>query len=426
MTDTLDSNWFTDARFGLFVHYGLYSLLERGEWVLNREKIPLQEYRQLASRFKAERFNADALCDLAAEAGMRYIIFTTMHHDGFCLYDTKLTDFNSVAACGRDLVDEIVRAARKRGLRICLYHSLNHWSAQPDAVAALENKSARETFIAKTRERVRELVTRYNPIDVLWYDGWWPFDAKGWKAAEMNAMVRSIQPHIIFNGRNGLAGDFATPENHLGAPSPWRPWEACMTMNQSWGYHGGDHAWKSPAQIVDMLATVASRKGNLVLNVGPRGDGSVPDESVTILKTLGAWMKRCGESVFDTDMFTFDLRERGDHCADWSGHGPFTAKGNAFYLLAQRWPGSTLTICGLECTVRNVVLLGSDRKIAWKQSGDKVVLTSLPSDPPDPVCPVFRFDCDRKPVMYLCGGMRTPNVPHPHYDPCPSDIAHPG
>ena len=248
-------DWFVQARYGMFIHFGVYSLLERAEWVLNREAIPMAEYKQLAARFTAEKFDADALCGLAVRAGMRYVVLTTMHHDGFRLYPTKLSDFCSK----RDLVGEMVTAARKHGLRIGLYHSLNNQADQPDAVAALEDKQAYERFIANTFERFRELVTRYNPIDTLWYDGWWPFNAEGWRAEELNAMVRAIQPHILFNGRNGLPGDFATPEGHLGAPKPWRPWEACMTLNDSWGFHAGDHNWKKPGQIADMLGDLRPR-----------------------------------------------------------------------------------------------------------------------------------------------------------------------
>jgi alpha-L-fucosidase len=417
--------WFTEARYGLFIHYGLYSLLGRGEWVMNREQIPAHEYRNLAARFTAERFDAEAIADLAARAGMRYIVLTTMHLDGFRLYETALSPFNARrSAAGRDLVRELVDATRKRGLRIGLYHALNQWMDQPDAVAALEDGQAYDVFSRNTFARVRELVTLFNPIDVLWYDGWWPFNAEGWRAEAMNAMVREIQPHLVLNGRNGLPGDFATPEGHLGAPTPWRPWEACMTMNDSWGYCRGDRNWKSPEQIVDMLATVAQGRGNLLLNIGPCGDGSVPPESVRVLETVGAWLNRCGECIYGTDIFTFDLREKGDHRGDWTSLGPLTAKGRALYLLVRRWPGSTLTLCGVQATVQRVTLLGSNRDVAFSQQDGKVVCTGLPDEPPDPLCPVLRFTCDRPPSVYLTGGMRVPACPHPHYDPCPSDIAH--
>lgn len=413
-------DWFTKARYGLFIHYGLYSRLARGEWVLNREQTPLAEYRALARDFRAEKFDADAICDLAVRGGMRYVVFTTMHHDGFRLYDTALSDFKSA----RDLTGEIVAAARRRGLRIALYHSLNNWMDQPDAVAALEDPVAREAFLQNTFARIRELVTRYNPIDTLWYDGWWPFNAEGWRATEMNRMVREIQPHILFNGRNGLPGDFATPEQHLSAPRPWRPWEACITLNNNWGFHQGDHDWKTPQQVVDMLATVATGKGNLLLNIGPRGDGSIPEESVRIIRAVGDWLQRCGECIFDTELFTFDLREKGDHRGDWCSHGPFTAKGNCLYLLVRRWTGETLTFAGLECRVKSAKLLGANQSLSFEQQDGRVTLQNLPGQSPDPVCPVIRLECDRPPSIYQTGGMRVPRVPHPHYDPCPSDIAH--
>ena len=418
---TAQTDWFVNARYGLFIHYGLYSLLGRGEWVLNREQLPPSDYAQLAADFNAEQFDADAIADLAVRAGMRYVTFTTMHHDGFRLYDTQLSTFKS----RRDLTGEIVTACRRRGLRIALYHSLNNWMDQPDAVAALEDKAAYEQFVANTFARIRELVTKYNPIDTLWYDGWWPFNATGWRSEAMNAMVRQIQPHILFNGRNGLPGDFGTPEGHVTAPNPWRPWEACITHNQSWGFHAGDHDWKSPAEIVDLLARVATMNGNLILNIGPRGDGAIPEESVRALTAVGGWLQRGGaEAVFDTDVFTYDLRERGQHRAEWSLHGTFTAKGNNLYWLVRRWPGQSFGFAGLECRVHRATLLHTNQPLVFTQTGGKITLTDLPAVAPDNICPVIRFECDRPPVMYLTGGLRTPAVPHPHYDPCPSDIAH--
>ncbi len=417
-----DTATYSDWRYGLFIHFGLYSLLGRGEWVWNREEIPAGEYHALADRFTAEKFDAAALCDLAVRAGMRYVVLTTMHHEGYRLYPTALSKFCS----RRDLVGEVVAACAQRGLHVGLYHSLNNWTDQPDAVAALEDKAAYRACIRDTHARIRELVTRYNPIDVLWYDGWWPFNAEGWQAEEMNAMVRKIQPHILFNGRNGLPGDFATPEGHMGAPRPWRPWEGCMTLNNSWGFHAGDHDWKSPGQVVELLATAAQGRGNLLLNIGPRGDGSVPEESVRVLETVGKWLTRCGgEAIYDSELFTFDLRERGDHRGDWSFHGPFTVRKNNLYWIVRRWPGRELTFGGLQAKVQTVHLLGeAGRPVSFRQEGTRVTLSGLPDMPPDALCPVFRIACDRPPSLYQCGGLRMPNAPHPHYDPCPSDIIH--
>ncbi|OGV53115.1 MAG: hypothetical protein A2017_04555 [Lentisphaerae bacterium GWF2_44_16] len=422
MSEKMD--WFVNARFGLFVHYGLYSLIGRGEWAMNRERISSGEYRKLAEKFTAEKFDADAVCSLAAENGMKYITFTTMHHDGFRLYDTELSDFNSMKSpAKRDLVAEIVAAARKKGLKVALYHSLNNWTDKPDGADAIDNPADYEKFIRSTHTRIKELVTRFNPIDVLWYDGWWPFHADGWQATAMNDMVKEIQPHIIFNGRNGLPGDFSTPEGHMSAPSPWRPWEACMTLNNHWGYHHGDHEWKSPAEVIGLLAKAASGKGNLLINIGPRGDGSIPEESVNILNQTGKWLKKYGECVNDTDIFAFDLQERGEHRGDWSHNGIFTAKGNFLYHLIRYWPGAELILSGLQCKVLKAVLLGEkNQDLPFTQKDDKLTITELPERAPG-LCPVIRLECDSKPALYLTGGMRVPEKAHPNYDPCSSDIA---
>jgi len=408
----------------MFIHYGLYSQLGRGEWVMNRERRPMGEFRALAERFRPDRFDAGALCDLAVKSGMRYINFTTMHHEGFRLYDTDLSDFNAKRYVGRDLVSEMVDAARSRGLRISLYHSLDNWFDQPDPVDAIESRDAYAEFIARTFARLRELVTRFNPIDILWYDGWWPFHAKGWHAEEMNTMVRSIQPKVILNGRNGLAGDFATPEQGMAVPEPWRPWEACMTHNNHWGYHAGDREWKSPKEVVGFLQKAAAGKGNLLLNVGPCGDGSVPEDSARVLRTVGTWLNRCGECIYDTDRFTWGLETRKEHESDWSHNGPFTRKGKTLYQLVRYWPGSELILAGLSTSVESVTLLGQDgpKPCRFTQVGERVTVTGLPKEPPDPVVPVLRFDCSDVPTLYLTPGMRVPKVPHAPYDPVPSDI----
>lgn len=425
-TDPSALQRFVDSRYGLFIHYGLFSMLERGEWVMNRERLTHEQMRALAAQFDPSAFDAEAICDLAVDCGMRYVNLTTMHHEGFRLYDTELSDFNSMAVCGRDLVAELVEAARKRGLRIWLYHSLNNWTDQPDAARALEDAEAYEQFIANTHARIRELVTRFNPIDVLWYDGWWPFDADGWRALEMNAMARSIQPHLLFNGRNGLPGDFGTPEGHMSAPSPWRPWEACITLNDHWGHHRGDHNLKQPAAVVKLLSAAASGKGNLLINLGPRADGSIPEVPEQILRTVGRWLRTHGEAVFDTDPFTFGLMSREGHNADWSDNGPYTLSGKRLYQWVLYWPGSELVVAGLNTAVEAVTLLNGSggRPCEFEQNGGKVTVKGLPEMPPDEVCPVLRFDCRDVPEIQLGGGMRIPRVPHPPYDPCPPDIMH--
>ena len=413
--------WFTEARYGLFVHYGLYSLLGRGEWAMNRESIPREEIRALAKGFTAAAFDAEAICDLAVQAGMRYVVLTTMHHEGFRLYRSRLSDFSSWTSCGRDLVAETVAAARKRGLRVGLYHSLNNWMDQPDSVDALEDKAAYERFIAATHARCAELAELF-PMDVFWYDGWWPFDAAGWKAPELDARIRAIRPQVLFNPRNGLPGDFATPEGHMGAPQPWRPWEGCISVNDSWGHHAGDHDWKTPGQIISLLAAAAAGRGNLLLNVGPRGDGSIPAEAADRLRQVGTWLKTNGEAIFGTThVWSTDLQQRGNHIGDWNHHGPCTVKGDDLYVLLRRYPGRDCIFGGLGVRVQAAEILGHG-PVPFHQEGECVALT-LPDRPTDPLCPVLRLRCLATPIAYQSGGHRVPRVPHPHYDPCPSEMA---
>ena len=417
-----NDNWFPTARYGMIVHYGLYSLLERGEWVMNKEQIPLAEYAALARRFTAAKFDADDLVGRAKrDWGMRYAVLTCKHHDGFCLYDSKLTDFTTAkTAAKRDLVREFVEACRRHGLRIGLYHSLNDWSVAPNAVDAIERpQECHDRFIEFVHGQIREIMTNYGKIDVMWYDGWWPFDANGWQADQLNAMVRQLQPGILVNGRSGRRGDFDTPEGHLTASD--RPWEGCMTLNNSWGFHRGDHNWKTAKTVASMLQQVAAGAGNLLLNVGPRGDGSIPAPTIDILNQTGAWLKVNGEAIHGSERFRLNLRERGDERADWTHHGGFTAHGNAFYLHVANWPGTELVITGVECRVTEVSILGGET-YPFTQQERKVRVTGLPADPRSTMPVVIRFRTADRPVIYRSGGYRDPAVAHCRYDPCPSDL----
>lgn len=413
---------FTELRYGMFVHFGLFSLMARGEWVMNREQIPPAEMDAVAAEFNPELFDAEAVCDLAVAGGMKYLVFTTMHHDGFRLYDTKLSPHNSMNRCGRDFVAEILGAARKRGLKTGLYHSLNNWYDQPDAPAALEDPNAYEIFIANTFARLEELTAKYRPFDILWYDGWWPFNAEGWQGERMNTAMRKIQPHLIFNGRNGLPGDFGTPEGHISAPTPWRPWEACMTLNDHWGYHRHDLNWKSPLEVVKMLLACANGNGNLLLNIGPRGDGSIPEASVEIVRKVGQWLRDGGEeAVTGNDLVTFGpmLRREGDN-GDWDGAGTFTMSGNNLFFTMLYQPGAKWVFTGLETRVEKVSCRPCG-ELNFRQDGGKVEI-DLPPELDAMFAPVLKLECTAAPSIYRTGGMRIPQIEHPRYDPCPPDI----
>lgn len=413
---------FSSLQYGMFIHYGLFSQMGRGEWVMNREQIPPEEMKLQAEKFDPANFDAEAVCDLAVAGGMRYIVFTTMHHEGFRMYDTALSPYNSFNYCGRDLVQEMVTAARKRGLKIGLYHSLNNWFDSPDAVDALEDKASYEVFIKNTFARLEELVKRFSPIDIVWYDGWWPFNSVQWKAVEMNEMLRKIQSDLLFNGRNGLPGDFGTPEQHLTAPVPWRPWEGCMTLNDHWGFHAYDNHWKDPLDVVQMLMTCAAGHGNLLLNIGPRGDGSIPEESVRIVKQVGTWLNEGGrEALQNCEKFSFSptLRDPADR-GDWDSQGRFTTSGNDLYMILRFSPGKKLVLTGLEMKVLEVTAC-KDMTLNFTQDGGKIVV-DLPEALEQKFAPVIRFRCDRKPSIYRTGGMRVPACEHPRYDPVAPDI----
>ena len=299
--------WFQGARFGLFIHYGLYSLLGRGEWVMNREGFSPQEYARLAKSFTADHFNADDIICRAKTWGMKYAVFTAKHHDGFCLYDSALTEFTSMKTpAKRDLTAEFVNACRKHGLKIGIYFSLNDWSISPDAVDAIENPDRYyQPFIDYVHAQVHELTHNYGNIDILWYDGWWPFDGKGWQAEKMNVMVKKIHPNILVNSRNGAQGDSITPEGHIPYPGYQKPWEACATLNKHWGYHVGDNDWKTPKEVIEMLAKCSAGGGNLLLNIGPKADGSIPGKAIQIMDKVGSWLQMNGEAIFDTNRFDF-------------------------------------------------------------------------------------------------------------------------
>ncbi|HTW80334.1 MAG TPA: alpha-L-fucosidase, partial [Terracidiphilus sp.] len=296
--------WWHEAKFGMFIHWGLYSVIGQHEWAKENEGIPLLQYEILAKHFHPKPNAARDWARLAKRAGQKYMVMTTKHHEGFCNWDTKLTDYNAKQqGPGRDLVAEFVEAVRAEGLHVGFYYSLMDWH-HPDGATCKTDEAARRRFVDYTHGLIRELMTNYGKIDILWYDVDWPLTAGEWESERMNEMVFSLQPEIIVNNRNGLPGDFSTPEQHIQAAESGRAWETCMTLNDSWGFNRGDDAWKTPKTIVDNLATCARGGGNYLLNIGPTEDGSVPAPSIEVLTEVGRWLDTNGESIYGT--------ERGD------------------------------------------------------------------------------------------------------------------
>lgn len=388
--------WFSEARFGLFVHWGLYSLIGRGEQVLFRERLDQREYAKLARRFNPKRFDADEWARCAKDAGMKYAVLTTKHHDGFCLFDSALTGYTSAkTAAGRDLVAEYVRAFRKHGLRVGLYYSLADWRFPayfngPDADA-----KAFAAFRDYIHGQVRELCANYGKLDVLWFDGAWPHSAEVWQSQKLVRMIRRLQPGILINnrlgggtgaGQGGLLGDFGTPEHHITA-DPNRMWESCqVTTWRLWGYTKGER-WRPADLLIDMLCDAASKGGNLLLNVGPKPDGTLPQPFVRRMAEVGRWMRRHGEAVYGSE----------PEVCEFITHGRQTVKDGALYLLVRFWPGSAVHLAGLKTKVLRATLLTTGQPVHVDQQGDHLTLCGLPAKAPDPHCSVIALKCQGKP-----------------------------
>ena len=379
--------WWHKARFGMFIHFGAYSQYGRHEWAMETSAIPIDEYQQFPKEFKPSQNSARAWAKLAKAAGMKYMVMTTKHHEGFCNWDTKLTDYNAVKqGPGRDLVREYVEAARAEGLRVGFYYSLMDWH-HPDGARCAHDEEARKRFVTYTHGLIRELLTNYGKIDILWYDVSWPLDAKGWESEKMNKMVFELQPDIIVNNRNKLPGDFSTPEQKIVAETGGRAWESCMTLNDSWGYQRADDNWKSSRTVIRNLITCAHDGGNYLLNIGPRGDGSIPEESVRILTEVGRWMDTNGDTIYTADIC--DPRR--------SNYASFTRKGNTLYMHVHFWPGGDVAISGLMVKVNSVHLHKTKQQLKFTQDPYRVHVKGLPMEAPDSPLTTIVFECDGEP-----------------------------
>jgi len=379
--------WWRAARFGMFIHFGVYSTIGRHEWEMEEEAVPVVEYAKHAVTFNPHPGSQRAWAKLAKQAGMKYMVMTTKHHEGFCNFDTKLTDYNAVKqGPGRDLVREYVEAARAEGLRVGFYYSLMDWH-HPDGARCATDEAARKRFVEYTHGLVRELMTNYGKIDVLWYDVSWPLDAKGWESERMNKMVFELQPEIIVNNRNALKGDFSTPEQHITAETGGRAWESCMTMNDSWGYQAGDDNWKSSKTIVRNVITCAKGGGNYLLNIGPKGDGSIPEESVHVLREVGQWLAVNDHTVRDTDVCQVGS----------SMYAGFTRKGNTLYMHVHYWPGQYVAIGGLRNKVLSAKLVATGEPVKFIQDEFRVRFVDLPYEAPQYPVTTLEIVCDGEP-----------------------------
>jgi alpha-L-fucosidase len=395
--------WWQEARFGMFVHWGLYSLIGRQEWTMEIEGIPLAQYEQLAKHFKPRPNAAREWAKLARSAGQKYMVMTAKHHEGFCLFDTKLTDYCAPKqGAGRDLVREFVDAAREEGLKVGLYYSLMDWH-HPDGARCATDPEARRRFVEYTHGLIRELMTNYGKIDILWYDVNRPLTPEQWEAERMNRMVFELQPHILVNNRNGLDGDFSTPEQKIESAKAGRAWETCMTLNDSWGYMTADDNWKSQRTVLSNLINCARDGGNYLLNIGPQPDGSVPEASSRILRDVGRWLETNGRAIYGTEPGSFD----------WGNYASFTRRGNTLYVHVDPWPGPTpaqswlpcyepgvvLAVGGLDAKVKSARLLATGAPVTFEQDTLSVRFTGLPDRAPDSPITVIEVECDSVPSV---------------------------
>jgi len=389
--------WWREARFGMFIHWGLYAVPAgewkgqripgTGEWIMNSAKIPSPEYEMFAKQFNPVKFNADEWVRIAKNAGMKYIVITSKHHDGFCLWDSKVTDYDIADATPfkRDILKELSDACKRQGIKLCFYHSIMDWH-HPDAQAPFypnyNDEAQSNPHFARyvenyMRPQLKELITNYGPLGVLWFDGEWIKDWTEPQGKELYDYVSGLQPDIIINNRVGkgrgkthkermqgltkseeYAGDFGTPEQEIPPTGlPGVDWETCMTMNDTWGYKSYDQNWKSTEDLLRKLVDIASKGGNFLLNVGPTAEGLIPQPSIDRLEAMGKWMARNSESIYGTTASPFEKLPWGRctakpaklylHVFDWPQNGELEIpvlgnRANRAYLLAQKQRGDLL------------------------------------------------------------------------------------
>ncbi|MGQ9807713.1 MAG: alpha-L-fucosidase [Armatimonadota bacterium] len=407
--------WWTEARFGMFIHWGVYAVPadstllngSRGaaEWYLTNKRMPIDDYRRFAARFNPGRYDAAQWVKIARQAGMRYIIITSKHHDGFCLWDSALTDWSISKATPfqRDALRELSRECRRQGMPLGYYYSIMDWS-HPDYLPrrAWDTRPAEgadfERYVQYMKGQVRELIGGYGPVRVLWFDGEWEDTWTHERGVDLYNYVHTLAPDILINnrvdkGRKGMQGmtregdfrgDFGTPEQEVppeGFPDG-RLWESCITINHTWGYAENDTDWKSSTQLIRLLCDVAGKGGNLLLNVGPKADGTFPEAITERLLEMGRWLQANGEAIYGTSAGMLKDLPEGVRC---------TRRGSTLYLHVFEWPEEGLTIRGVSALPVRARVLATGEEIPVARVGRTGIRVARPSET-DPAVTVVRLD----------------------------------
>ena len=406
--------WFYEARYGMFIHFGPYSAIGLGEQSLFRDHFDQREYEKLACQWSPRHMDAKLWAQHALAGGFKYAVLTTRHHDGYCLWDSHLTNYTSVQqAPKRDFVREYVDAFRAAGLRVGLYYSLADWRIPAYWSDPEKDPAAWSTFRDYVHGQVRELLTSYGPIDEFWFDGAWPHSARHWESEKLLAMMRSLQPSLLINnrldacspfspatgaveaaGESKILGDFGTPEHHITAESN-RPWESCQTTtHRLWGYAPGEH-WRTAEQLLDMLCDAASKGGNLLLNVGPDADGRLPDAFLQRSARIGKWLSLHREALINTD----PNPRGGTDITEFVTHGFQSVRGNHLYLILRFYhPSGQLRIADLATRVTGATLLSTGQPLPFTQNDDALIITGLPATQPCDLYPVIKLTCADTPA----------------------------
>lgn len=407
--------WFIQDRFGLFIHWGLYALPARHEWVKHNERLTDEHYQRYFKHFAPDLYDPRAWARDAKQAGMRYAVLTTKHHEGFAMWDSQLTDYKVTnTPIGRDLLREWVEAFRAEGLKIGFYHSLIDWHhpdfpvdglhPQRDNLEYRERANGRDMrkYAEYLHGQVRELLTNYGTVDVIWFDfsysdmdwGWVKGKGKDdWQSERLIEMVRELQPSILINNRAEVGGDFETPEQVQ--PRGWvkvdgKPvaWEACQTLNGSWGYDRDNLNWKAPDLLVRMLIDSVSKGGNLLLNVGPTGRGEFDPRARQTLAQIGEWMRLHQRSIYGATQSEFTAPP---DCR-------LTQRGNRLYLHIFAWPMEVLYLDGLAERIEYAQLLHDASEIRMRMGSSKdgyssedTLILQLPIQRPDVLVPVIEL-----------------------------------